>query len=150
MKNFRNSGYKVTKEGKVYAKNGDEKMIQEVNGYAQLMLYLNKKMRFFYVHRIVAELYLANPQGFKYVKHKDGNRFNNHVNNLEWAPLLTDRTQRKRNYRRDIPDDVVEIIRERYRNGEKQQVLADEWNVSQSYICNLVNNQFRKIKNPTE
>ena len=150
MKNFRNSAYKVTKEGKVYAKNGDEKMIQEVNGYAQLMLYLNKKMRFFYVHRIVAELFVPNPEGYKFVKHKDGNRFNNDATNLEWAALLTDRTQRKRNYRRDIPDDVVEIIRERYRNGEKQQVLADEWNVSQSYICNLVNNQFRKIKNPTE
>ena len=146
MKNFRNSAYKVTKEGKVYAKNGDEKMIQEVNGYAQLMLYLNKKMRFFYVHRIVAELFVPNPEGYKFVKHKDGNRFNNDATNLEWAALLTDRTQRKRNYRRDIPDDVVEIIRERYRNGEKQQVLADEWNVSQSYICNLVNRKFRVSK----
>ncbi len=91
MKNFRNSGYKVTKEGNVFTKRGKEKLIQHVNGYAQLMLYINKKMRFFYVHRIVAELFVPNPEGYKFVKHKDGNRFNNDATNLEWAPLLTDK-----------------------------------------------------------
>ena len=144
MKNFRNSGYKASRDGRVFTKNGKEKMVQHVNGYGQLMLYINKKMRFFYVHRIIAELYVPNPYGYKFVKHKDGNRFNNDASNLEWAPLLTDKTIRKRNYKNDIPDELVQTIRERYKNGEKQQVLADELNVSQSYICLLVNYHSRK------
>lgn len=144
MKNFRNSGYKASRDGRIFTKNGKEKMVQHVNGYGQLMLYINKKMTFFYVHRIIAELYVPNPHGYKFVKHKDGNRFNNDASNLEWAPLLVDKSLRKRNYKNDIPDELVQTIRERYKNGEKQQVLADELNVSQSYICLLVNYNSRK------
>ena len=140
MKNFRNSGYKVTKEGNVFTKRGKEKLIQHVNGYAQLMLYINKKMRFFYVHRIVAELFVPNPDNLQYVRHKDGNKFNNHVDNLEWGHMVN---LPNRNYRGDISKDIVDAIRERYQRGEKQQVLADEFNVSQSYISNLVNRRFR-------
>ena len=140
MKNFRNTGYKVTKEGNVFTKRGKIKLIQHVNGYAQLMLYINKKMTFLYVHRIVAELYLPNPDNLQYVRHKDGNKFNNHVDNLEWGHMVN---LPNRNYRGDISKDIVDAIRERYQRGEKQQVLADEFNVSQSYISNLVNRRFR-------
>ncbi len=38
-----------------------------------------------YVHRIVAKAFLPNPKGKKTVNHKDGNKLNNHVDNLEWA-----------------------------------------------------------------
>jgi len=36
------------------------------------------------IARLVAEYFLPNPNGYRYVMHKDGNRFNNNVNNLEW------------------------------------------------------------------
>lgn len=36
------------------------------------------------VHTIVAEHFLPNPNGFRIVKHKDGNLENNHVDNLIW------------------------------------------------------------------
>lgn len=149
MKRFRDSGYMVTKDGRIFNKHGKEKEVQHVNGYPQMMLYINCQMRFYYVHRIVAELYVPNPDGYKFVKHKDGNRFNNHASNLEWAPLLVDRNQRKRNYKCDISDSDVQSIRLKYEQGIKQQILAEEYNVSQSYISHLVNNINRKIKTPT-
>jgi hypothetical protein len=37
-----------------------------------------------YVHRLVAQTFLPNPNGHRNVRHKDGNAANNHVDNLEW------------------------------------------------------------------
>ena len=37
-----------------------------------------------YQHLLVAETFLPNPNNYKYIRHKDGNVFNNHYSNLEW------------------------------------------------------------------
>lgn len=38
-----------------------------------------------YIHRIIAELFLDNPNSLPEVNHIDSDRTNNHVNNLEWV-----------------------------------------------------------------
>jgi len=55
------------------------------NGYDIVGLRIIAKRKNFYVHRLVAETFLDNPMGLKYVNHKDYDKKNNCVDNLEWC-----------------------------------------------------------------
>lgn len=55
------------------------------NGYFYVGLYKNNKEKKYLVHRLVASAFLANPLNLEQVNHKDGNKQNNNVSNLEWV-----------------------------------------------------------------
>ena len=57
------------------------------NGYGYLARVLRNEGKQITIkfHRLVAEFFLVNPNGYKYVNHKDENKQNNDVNNLEWC-----------------------------------------------------------------
>jgi len=57
------------------------------NGYARVYARNSKtnKRNDLYIHRLVAEYFLDNPENKKYVNHKDCIRNNNHFSNLEWC-----------------------------------------------------------------
>lgn len=55
------------------------------DGYPHLGLYKNGKCKFFTIHRLVAQAFLPNPNNLPQVNHKDENKTNNCVDNLEWC-----------------------------------------------------------------
>lgn len=55
------------------------------NGYKTVKLTINGIKKDYLVHRLVALTFLENPNNLKEVNHKDKNRQNNNVENLEWV-----------------------------------------------------------------
>ena len=54
-------------------------------GYFRIGLTKNNKQKFYQVHRLVAETFIPNPNNYPIINHKDGDKQNNHISNLEWC-----------------------------------------------------------------
>lgn len=57
----------------------------EKNGYLAVNLFKHSKCKHFYIHRLVAEAFIPNPDNLSEVNHMDCNKHNNAVENLEWC-----------------------------------------------------------------
>ncbi len=57
------------------------------NGYYLVKLTKNKKSKMYLLHVLVAKNFIPNPLGLPQVNHKDENKLNNSLNNLEWCTV---------------------------------------------------------------
>lgn len=84
-----NDKYEVSDTGIVRRKNNHHVLSGCItSGYRSIKLtFDNSKQQRFYVHRLVAEHFIPNPdpKNKTIVNHKDGNKLNNNVENLEWV-----------------------------------------------------------------
>lgn len=82
--------YAITSCGKVwsYKRKIFLKPIMTKAGYQQVCLSLNGKVKKFYIHRLVADAYLPNPNNLPEINHKDKIKTHNYLNNLEWCDRL--------------------------------------------------------------
>lgn len=106
--------YQVSNKGRVKSlKFGKEKIMKFRigSGYCKLGLNKDKKQKQFRVHRLVAEAFLPNENKFPVVNHKDRNRSNNNVENLEWCTQL---------------DNMIHKIDTLYKYGEFFECLCDK------------------------
>ena len=55
------------------------------SGHRRTLLTKNGKQRSIFVHRLVAEAFIPNPEGHPIINHKDERPLNNRVENLEWC-----------------------------------------------------------------
>lgn len=110
-------------------------------GYCIIRFQLGGKKSNHTVHRLVADAFLANPQELPQINHKDGDKTNNHINNLEWCNNsynqkhavdcgMTKTTLTKKQ---------VEAIRYLYFNGDVTQAeLAEDFGVVQQQISRII------------
>ena len=71
------------------------------HGYLQVGLWKNGQCKHYYVHRLVAEAFIPNPNNLPIINHKDENKQNNIVSNLEWCTYQYNNTYGKMNINRN-------------------------------------------------
>lgn len=142
----------LSKDGAVYSDKLKKivKLCPDKDGYAICGVKLRDGRRLSKrVHRMVAEEFIPNPQKKPFVNHKDGDKWNNHITNLEWVTakenrkhavdtgLMKDKAEDNGNSK--LANSEVFRIRELYKtNLLKQQELATIFGVSQVEIGNIV------------
>lgn len=79
--------YQVSNLGRI--KNLKSNKILKCNcskySYQYVQLHNDNGWKQFSVHRLVAETFIENPNNFPIVNHKDSDKHNNFVDNLEWC-----------------------------------------------------------------
>ncbi len=166
--------YAITKDGKVwsYRRNKFLKLGYDKGGYAKVYLYpkseygegsikINGKYkrirRIFSIHRLVAQVYLKNYSEKLEVNHKDFNKLNNNVKNLEmltpqenWNHAFKNnkfdnlfKKASKISYkRRKLSYNDANNIRKLYKFRKITSInLAKKYNVSASAIKNIIHDR---------
>jgi hypothetical protein len=94
-------GYFVTEDGRVFSnKKGTLKELipgsHKQTGYKNIRIRIGNKLVSQGVHRLVAETYIPNPNNLPLINHKNENRSDNSVNNLEWCDYSYNRCYSQR------------------------------------------------------
>ncbi len=124
-------------------------------GYRRLHISIDGKELRPSVHRMVAELFLPNPLGLPCVNHIDGNKLNNHIDNLEWCTYGENLSHAFKSGLRNcngennpgskLTREQVLEIRKSYVKGKhcdnNSYGLAKKYGVSARCILDVVNNK---------
>lgn len=78
------------------------------NGYYMVDLFKEHYRKRVYVHRLVAEAFIPNPCNLPCINHKDENRSNNDISNLEWCTIA---------YNNNYGEHKIKMITTRLNNG---------------------------------
>lgn len=90
--------------------------------YIYVTLCKNGKQKIKKIHRLVAEAFIDNPNNYLYINHKDENKKNNIVNNLEWCTKAYNNNYGTRNERMSKNKSKYKIIQK-----DKEGKIIKKW-----------------------
>lgn len=149
-------GYYVSKTGSVYSRyvrGSRGKLSNEFTPlipkkrpkYYSVSLYRDGKSTKIFVHRLVATVYVPNPNNLPVVMHLDNDIYNNYYKNLKWGTQKENTQQCIRDGRfkpggRDILDEFsISCLLYEYNLGKPRSILKKKFGVSDSAITRIIN-----------
>ena len=170
------SYYEVSNLGNVRRKKGTShlkpkklKHMFDKDGYRRVNLKIKQKSHTKIIHRLLAEAFIPNPKNKPQVNHKDGNKKNNDLSNLEWVTLSENRQHaydtglqnsesrrgEKNNFSKLTKKDVLKIRqlyssdlrgvkKENYKGRMTMKMIGKKYNISQTNVSSIVNKKIWK------
>ena len=143
-------GYKISNQGRV--KNPQGKILGG-STHKDSYRFVTIKGKQIPIHRIVAENFIENKYDKPFVNHKDGNKMNNSVDNLEW---VTQQENIQHSYKNKLQPSTVKTYKGKFTDEQRQQIkdeynntdisrrqLALKYNVSHTCICDIINDKYK-------
>ncbi len=156
MKQFRDTNYLVSRAGDIFK---NEKRISQskmTRGYLSVCFWNNGTQKTHYVHRVVAEVYIPNPENKSIVNHINGDKTDNRVENLEWVTnkensqhsvTVLRKEMGERHSRARVPDRIVSYIKKCKMHSiePNYERIALTYNVKPSHIKRIYQGHKRKL-----
>lgn len=147
---FHGNIYQVSEDGVVTSPHGRILSHQvDYKGYHRVVLQAGRKHRLHTgVHRLVALCHIPNPDDKPEVNHKDGDKSNNHADNLEWATTAENVEHSVRlglaqhptgfaARRARLTPELLDTINTMLANGDRQIDIAAATGISQPVISQV-------------
>ena len=118
--NNKETNYIIDTSGNIYNTKTKKYLSGSIypSGYKIVRLTINGQKQAFSIHRLVAETFIENTNALPIVNHKDGNKLNNSVNNLEWCSYSNNK----------IHSDIVLKNKNAVgKRNKKEIILDDSW-----------------------
>lgn len=137
----------VSKEGKVFREIKPFNRGNKIRKYLCVMVNGKK----WDIHRLVATVYLENPESKPCVLHYDDNSLNNHINNLRWGSYKENTMDARRNGllrprgKRNLRNKEKYAIYEQAKKGYKYKDIAKNFGVGESRVSQIIKELSNKI-----
>ena len=138
--------YGITSCGKVWSYRNECFLKPKVNkgGYLQVNLHKNGKYKSYVIHRLVSEAYLPNPNNLPQINHRDENKTNNCLQNLEWCNASYNTNYGTRNEK--ISNSRKKPVLQFDLNGNfirEWECASDVGKEVQSHICQCLKGKYK-------
>lgn len=158
-------GYYISNFGNLKGRNNKlVKLTVNKCGYCCYAMYpegRKSKCKCLRIHRLVAKAFIPNPKNLPLVNHKDGNKTNNHIDNLEWCDYsynskhaydngLTIPVSGCNHPSSKLTIEDIEWIKKHYKPNDREfgtRGLGRMFKVTHSVISELINGKTYKKEN---
>lgn len=135
-KQFRDTHYSANTEGEIRNDKTGKILIPRTSGRGYYTVTIDRKC--YRVHRIVAECFIPNPHNFAQINHKDENKQNNSVENLEWCDNRYNKTYSTGKSIEQLLDGVV------IETFNSISEAAEKTGINRQHISGVLNNKDRR------